>query len=349
MIGDTAGYDLIARMRERDVAALAELYDRHARAAYSLACRIVGSPAEAEDVVQEAFLQVWQQAGRFDGTRASVLGWLLMITRSRALDRLRVASGRSRWESSVERLEHLSGSSEWSTDRVLIRAEREHEIRRLCHRLPAIQRLVVELAFYEGLTHLEIAAVLCQPLGTVKTRMRLALQKMRESLRGKPATVAAHEPSPFTVALAAHLANQPRVSGHFRSLLGLRVLVVDDDQETAAMVATVLQSAGASVSVARSTSGGLARLNVVWPDVLLTDIAMPRDDGYSLLRQAKAMADSSGRRLIAAAFTALGEGEGERARHAGFAALLAKPVRPGTLLEVIGRVAGGDPGQPAVT
>jgi len=292
-------------------------------------------------VVQEAFLQVWQQAGRFDGTRSSVLGWLLMITRSRALDRLRVTTGRARRESPVERLDQLRGTGEWATDRTLIRAENGRGVRRSFEALPAIQRIVVELAFYQGLTHLEIADVLNQPLGTVKTRMRLGLHKMRAALNGQPGECLAGEPSPFTVALAEHLAHRPRVTGTQRSLPGLRLLVVDDDQETVAMVATVLQSAGASVTTARSTADGLARLDVAWPDVLLTDIAMPRDDGYSFLRQARALAEASGRRLIAAAFTGLGEGEGERARHAGFAALVAKPVQPATLLDVIGRLASG--------
>jgi RNA polymerase sigma factor (sigma-70 family) len=290
--------------------------------------------------VQEAFLQVWQQASRFDRTRAGGMSWLLMIIRSRAIDRLRRSGSRSRWEGPVDQLEQLPGGGEWATDRVLIREESGGEIRRNFEALPAIQRIPVELAFYQGLTHLEIADVLGQPLGTVKTRIRLALTKMRGvltgTLRAAPAT---REPSPFTVALAEHLAQRPFRSTSQRRLPGVRLLVVDDDAETAALVATVLQSAGASVTTARSTCDGLARLDVAWPDVVLADISMPRDDGYSFIRQARALAESSGRRLVAAAFTALGESESERARHAGFVALVAKPVQPGLLVDVVGRLA----------
>ncbi|MEO5821420.1 MAG: sigma-70 family RNA polymerase sigma factor [Vicinamibacteraceae bacterium] len=339
MTDDPAGYDLIVRMRERDVTALAALYDRHATAAYSLACRILRNGGEAEDVVQEAFLQVWQQAWRFDRGRAGVLGWLLMITRSRAIDRLRQTCGRSRRESTIEQMDQLSGTGEWATDRVLIREEKGRDIRRRFEALPAVQRIAVELAFYQGLTHLEIADVLREPLGTVKTRIRLALQKMRGALNGDPTEGLVCEPSPFTVALAEHLANRPLLTATYRRLPGLRLLVVDDDSETAALVATVLQSAGASVATARSTPDGLARLDLDWPDVILADIAMPRDDGYSFLRQAQALAESSGRRLVAAAFTALGDGEGERARHAGFAALISKPVQPDLLVDAVGRLA----------
>jgi RNA polymerase sigma-70 factor, ECF subfamily len=336
---DSADHDLIVRMRERDVTALAALYDRHGTAAYSLACRIVRNAAEAEDVVQEAFLQVWEQASRFDRTRASVKGWLLMIIRSRALDRLRLACGRSQRETVVEHLEQLSGPREWAADRVLIRAETGHAIRRRFEALPAVQRIPVELAFYQGLTHLQIADALCQPLGTVKTRIRLALNKMRLALNGEPAEEPVREPSPFAAALAEHLARCPSLRTTDRRLPGVRLLVVDDDSETAVLIATVLESAGASVTTARSTSDGLSRLDVAWPDVILADISMPRDDGYSFLRQARALAQSSGRRLVAAAFTALGEREGERARQAGFAALVAKPVQPALLLDVVGRLA----------
>lgn len=145
----------------------------------------------------------------------------------------------------------------------------------------------MELAFYEGLTHTEIADVLCQPLGTVKTRIRVAIHRMRNSLNGDTTGAArpVPEPSPFAVALAEYLARRPLLTTTYRSLRGLRILVVDDDAETVDLVATVLQSAGASVATARSTSDGLARLDDIWPAVLLADIAMPQQDGYSLLRR----------------------------------------------------------------
>lgn len=339
MTDDAVADDLIIKIRQGDVTALAALYDRHVTLVYNLACRIVRNPADAEDVVQETFLQVWQQAWRFDHARAGVASWLLMITRSRALDRLRQTSGRLRREEAIGRAEHLHAASELATDHALIRTEDGREVRRAFDALPAIQRLTLELAFYEGLTHSEIAEAMCQPLGTVKTRIRLALHKMRDGLNGEPSEFNAREPSPFTVALAEHLAIRPRLTPRYRSLRGLRLLVVDDDAETVDLISTVLQSAGATVMTARSTPDGLARLGGAWPDVILADIAMPRDDGYSLIRQARVLADAAGHRLTAAAFTALGEREQERALRAGFAALVCKPVQPHVLLDVVSRLA----------
>lgn len=340
MNGDFDSCELIGRMRDRDVTALVALYDRHAAAAYGLACRIVRNSADAEDVVQEAFLQAWQQASRFDARRASVAGWLMMITRSRALDRVRRTSGRTRREESLASVEGLCAGSEWATDGALIRDEDGRAVRHVFEALPAIQRIALELAFYEGLTHAEIAEVLCQPLGTVKTRIRIALHRMRDGLTTAPTTVApARELSPFTAALAEYLARRPLLTATYRNLSGIRVLVVDDDAETVDLVTTVLQSAGATVMTAQSTSVGLTRLGLAWPDVILADLAMPHDDGYALIRQARALADASGRRLIAVAFTGLGDREHEKALRAGFATLVSKPVQPHVLLDVVARLA----------
>ena len=339
MTDSPAPPELIVRLRRGDVTALAGLYDRHAAVVYGLVCRIVQNHADAQDVVQETFLQVWQQAWRFDDTRGEFEGWLLTIARSRALDRVRRTSCRWRREEGLDHVENLMAPSEWATDQLLIREERGQAIRHEFAALPVIQRIAVELAFYEGLTHAEVADVLCQPLGTIKTRIRLALHKMRDGLSGEPTDPHAHEPSPFTVALAEYLARRPLLTATYRSLGGLRILVVDDDPETVDLTTTVLQSAGAIVTTAPSTRAGVARLGVAWPDVILADIAMPCEDGYSLLRQARALADASGRRLRAAAFTALGAGEHEKALRAGFAALVSKPVQPHVLLDVVAGLA----------
>ena len=338
-MNEDAVNDLVARMRQGDVMALAALYDRFATLVYSLALRITRNSADAEDVAQEVFLQAWQQAAKFDSGRAAVGGWLAMMTRSRALDRLRRMAGRSRREQGLARAEHLVPAREWAADQALIQTEDTREVRREFELLPAIQRVPLELAFYEGLTYSQIADVLCQPLGTVKTRIRLALLRMRDGLSEQRADSPAREPSPFTVALAEHLARHPVLTPAYRSLRGLQLLVVDDDAETVDLVATVLQSAGATVTTARSTPDGLARLGAAWPDVLLADILMPRDDGYSLIRQARVLAETSGRRLTALAFTALGAGEHDRALRAGFATFVPKPVQPHTLIDVVARVA----------
>lgn len=126
-----------------------------------------------------------------------------------------------------------------------------------------------------------------------------------------------HFQSPFTVALAEYLARSPLPMPAHRALGERRLLVVDDDAETVELVATVLQSAGATVMTAQSAPDALARLGASWPDLLLADLSMPRHDGYSLLRQARALADASVRRLTAVAFTALGHDEEEKALRAG--------------------------------
>lgn len=340
MINPSADHDLIGRIRDADVTALAELYDGHATRAYSLACRILRNDADAEDVVQEAFLQVWRQAAKFDPARGAVAGWLLTITRSRAIDRLRRRNGRAQWEERRENLEELVSAPGATADQVLIWEESGRVARRAVSALPPAQRVALRLAYFEGLTHSEISDVLCQPLGTVKTRIRIAMQKMRDGLISGAADLSEHEPSPFTVELSEYLARRPMLTNTYRSLKGLRVLVVDDDSETVDLLRTVLESAGACVMTGRSASEGMAHLEAAWPDVLLADIAMPAEDGYALLRRARALADGSGRRLAAASFTALGLPERAAALSAGFAAHISKPIQPHTLLDTVANLAG---------
>jgi RNA polymerase sigma-70 factor (ECF subfamily) len=332
-----SGRDLMRRVCAGDVAALLMLYDRYAKLVSALANRIVRNPADSEDVVQETFLQAWQQARRFDSGRGSVEAWLLTIARTRALDRVRRTAVRTRHEDALTRLARRRPAAAWVPDRDSIRAEKGRELRRGLAALPAHERIAVELSFYQGLTHVEIADVLSQPLGTIKTRIRLGIQKMRDGMQPAAAVILRRpaESSPFTVALAEYLARRPVLAAPYRSLHGVRALVIDDDDETVDLVTTVMQSAGASVVAARSTTEGLAHLDRVWPDVILSDIVMPRHDGYVLIREARALAEASGRRLTAIAFTALGHREHEKALRAGFATLVPKPVQPHALLEVV--------------
>jgi RNA polymerase sigma-70 factor (ECF subfamily) len=174
----------LARMAGGDHQALAELYDRHARPIYSLALRVLQDPAEAEDVVQDVFARAWTQAARYDTGRGAVAAWLLNMTRSRAIDRLR--SRRSRPAEDADRqdaLDNMPGAGV-PQDVQLLSAEQVMRLRDALRDLPALQRIAVELAYYEGLTHAEIAARLEQPLGTVKTRIRQAMIKLRESMAG---------------------------------------------------------------------------------------------------------------------------------------------------------------------
>ena len=184
-VGDVAAAEAdrgaLARMIRGEEAAVAEIYDRHARLLYSLALRIVRRPSDAEDVIQEVFSQVWRQAGRYDWSRGTVAGWLIMLTRSRALDRLR----RERGEAAAADFDDASSSvvdPALTIDLQLVDAEQAARVRAALLALPDLQRVPLELAYYEGLSQSAIAARLETPLGTIKTRMRQALLRLRDAL-----------------------------------------------------------------------------------------------------------------------------------------------------------------------
>ncbi len=163
---------LLQRLTGGDPGALGEFYDLYAGLVNGLALRILRNPAEAEDVVQEVFVQVWRQAERYDPGRGSAEAWLCTIARSRSLDRLRRRA--SRREESGDALP--MGASERP------RPEEVLAVRKALEALSSDQRSALELAYYEGLTQTEIAARLGQPLGTVKTRIRTAMIRLREVL-----------------------------------------------------------------------------------------------------------------------------------------------------------------------
>jgi RNA polymerase sigma-70 factor, ECF subfamily len=173
----------LARMARGEGDALAELYDRHARPIYSLALRILGDAAEAEDIVQEVFSQAWKQAGRYSASRGAVAAWLLTLARSRAIDRLRAKRARPGEVSGEGAADQLVDSSP-PADSLVLSSEQVARVRAALDELPLLQRAAIELAYYEGLTHAEIADRLEQPLGTVKTRIRLAMLKLRDVLSG---------------------------------------------------------------------------------------------------------------------------------------------------------------------
>jgi RNA polymerase sigma-70 factor (ECF subfamily) len=173
----------LRRVVSGDQAAAAVLYDRHARALYSLILRILGDETEAEDVLQEVFVQAFRQAGRYDASRGVVAAWLLMMARSRAIDRLRAR--RSRVEGRTGEVQVLNDVPDAQPDvaSALLDEERTRLVREALAELPLLQRMAIELAYYEGLSHTEIAERLEQPLGTVKTRIRLGLLKLRDVLK----------------------------------------------------------------------------------------------------------------------------------------------------------------------
>jgi RNA polymerase sigma-70 factor, ECF subfamily len=173
---------LVARIEGRDADALAVLYDRYASRLMGLAHRILGDTGEAEEVLQEVFLYVWRAASSFDASRGTVLAWLLVVTRSRAIDRVRARRPASR--AGLHGLDEVSGTPS-REDVEADSASRQWEslCRSAIAELPADQRRALELAYFAGLTHQEIAEETATPLGTVKTRVRLGLMKLRERIR----------------------------------------------------------------------------------------------------------------------------------------------------------------------
>ena len=170
---------IVVRLASGDLDAAAELYDLHGSHVYGLARRMLRDPRDAEDVVQEVFAQAWRSASRFDPKRASVIGWLLMMTRARAIDRLRAMRARP----DVGGDPVAETLSAVDTPDALVALDDASRLREAMGTLPAPQKAAIELAYFEGLTHSEIAHALSEPLGTVKTRIRTALQALRTRLR----------------------------------------------------------------------------------------------------------------------------------------------------------------------
>lgn len=174
-----ADEELVKRLTGQDIRALEQLYQRHARAVYSLALKLLAEPTAAEEVVQECFLKVWRQPERYSSERGKLLPWLLGIAHHRAVDLLR--------RRQLERRHRANGVPETSLvsghdpeTQVWGHYQAEVVIRAL-QSLPDAQRIALELAYLRGMSQSEIATMLGEPLGTIKTRMRLAMQKLRTS------------------------------------------------------------------------------------------------------------------------------------------------------------------------
>ena len=179
--------DLLARCARGDEAALAALYDRYGGPIYAVALRITGEQVDADEVALETFAQAWREAERFAGDRGSAAAWLTMIARSRALDLVRMRTRRGRLADQALAADPTGslarGSAPAGADRAVEGSERREQVSRALAELPAPQRTAIELAYYHGLSQSEIAERLQEPLGTVKTRVRAGMQKLRELLR----------------------------------------------------------------------------------------------------------------------------------------------------------------------
>ena len=168
--------ELLGRVQHGDEQAMADLFDRYSKIVYSVALRVLRDPSAAEDVLQEIFLQIWRAPGKFVATRGSLGGWLSVVTRNRSIDKLR----RKRPTEQVEEMQLASPCN------LANEAERNNMMERarvVILQLPAEQRKTLEMAFFDGLTHSEIAEMTGDPLGTVKTRIRSALLTLRKAFQ----------------------------------------------------------------------------------------------------------------------------------------------------------------------
>jgi RNA polymerase sigma-70 factor (ECF subfamily) len=169
---------------------LALLYDDSISTLYGLALRILGDSADAEEVLMEVFEQVWRNARAFDSSRGSVQRWLTLLTRSRAIDRLRSAAARRQREEPVNLEQREITSRDPLPDQTSIFRQQQVFVRQALNALPAEQRQVLELAYFSELTHAEIASTLSVPLGTIKTRIRMGMEKLRNALTHSSSTSA---------------------------------------------------------------------------------------------------------------------------------------------------------------
>jgi RNA polymerase sigma-70 factor (ECF subfamily) len=177
-----ADEELMPLVGRKDPEAFEVLYDRHGGAAYSLAYRIVGDRAAAEEVTQEAFISVWRSGARFDATRGSVRSWLLSVVRNRAIDFLRSRAGKAPKLTFDDDAVLEQRPAEERTEDEALQRETAAEIQGALGKLPGEQSKVIELAYFGGFSHSEIARILNLPMGTVKGRMRLGLEKIRGEL-----------------------------------------------------------------------------------------------------------------------------------------------------------------------
>ena len=180
---DLADEELMELVAGGDPRAFELVYDRHGRAAFSLAYRIVGSRPGAEDVTQEAFLSIWRSRLRYDQTRGSVRTWVLGIVRNRAIDSLRRSGVHEGRREPLDVVEERHEAPD-RTDVEVVRREEALTVRGALGTLPDEQRQTIELAYFGGFTHTQIAELVGEPVGTVKGRMRLGLDKLRRQLAG---------------------------------------------------------------------------------------------------------------------------------------------------------------------
>ena len=180
--GESSDSALVEKFLRKDVGAFEELYDRHSRIVYALVVRILQQGSTAEEVVQDVFLHLWRNAGQYQASRGPFVPWLLTLARNRALDQLRLKSERQRRrEDQTEEIPAIAQSPDY--EKALDEQRRAERVRSLMNNLSAPQKKAIEMAYFEGLSHSEIAASLQEPLGTVKSWIRNGLLRLKEGLQ----------------------------------------------------------------------------------------------------------------------------------------------------------------------
>lgn len=175
---------LLHRLLRKDVSAFEEIYERHSRIVYSLVLRILRQGSTAEEVVQDVFLQLWRNSGQYDAKRP-FMPWLLTLARNRALDQLRLKSERQRRrEEQTEVFPQIAAAAP-EYEEALDEKRRAERVRTLITSLPSAQKKAIELAYFEGLSHSEIAEALNEPLGTVKSWIRNGLLRLKDGLKAR--------------------------------------------------------------------------------------------------------------------------------------------------------------------
>jgi RNA polymerase sigma-70 factor, ECF subfamily len=182
-----ADEDLISLVEAADAEAFATLYDRHSRAAFSLAYRMMGERQASEDLTQDAFLKVWRGASSYRAERGSVRTWILSIVHNRGIDQIRSQASRRRTQETFEASAPRSQPSEAFAE--TLRNSQRDQVREALNTLPPEQLKILELAYFSGYTHVEISDLLGLPLGTVKGRMRLGLKKIRDYFESRDVAV----------------------------------------------------------------------------------------------------------------------------------------------------------------
>jgi RNA polymerase sigma-70 factor (ECF subfamily) len=173
---------LLSRLLQKDVSAFEQLYDRHSRLVYGLVLRILQQASTSEEVVQDVFLQLWRNAEQYDSSRGPFVPWLCTVARNRALDQLRLKSERQRRrEEQPDELPSVVVAPDY--EKALDEKRRAERVRALLASLIPQQKKAIELAYFEGLSHSEIAEALKEPLGTVKSWIRNGLLRLKEGLR----------------------------------------------------------------------------------------------------------------------------------------------------------------------